>query len=580
MQWNAIRCHASMRVTLHRIPLTKARAFVRPWCRQSDFRTSECARLSLPCFTAGHLQPPAEWLWHECHVKLLELFDRQLLPSFPPKEPLWQKIFGGDGARADWMEERYGRLFGYLVGLLEIPGALQTEALLEFLNAPAGTVEPSSSSTIALIRSVRVRLTGDPGAVEVVVRADAPAPCSVRLALRPLPGGDVEEWESKALPSLEQSSDHAWERLLELDLDPSKSQELVHRFDLEPGSLWQVAAVGVALDTTTGSPVCIQIRAPTAQELDSLTPPPETQAHAGSADDRRREEDKKGADPAEPGPEAEAQAEAKDPGEASSTATQATGPDEEVKSSEAVSEEEEIITEEGKTIRRKRQEALPESKVISFQGSAALEYARRIEEKQRLEAARAPHRWEAHNGTRRSVPVHRLETKSASGAAERQHYGTMEVLDHSIQAHQEQQLRDDELQVAAWIYAVTGDSGSKAAAAGQGTLQDALQSGEVLCDLINAIWPNRIVGISRGAAAQLLFRRVANITQFVQACSKEGMSNSVFVPGDLAEGKNFRSVVRCLCALAHQVPDTWEGPRLCRETAGRQGSPDRSASRK
>ena len=38
--------------------------------------------------------------------------------------------------------------------------------------------------------------------------------------------------------------------------------------------------------------------------------------------------------------------------------------------------------------------------------------ARRIEEKQRLEAARAPHRWEAHNGTRRSVPVHRLETKA------------------------------------------------------------------------------------------------------------------------------------------------------------------------
>ena len=30
--------------------------------------------------------------------------------------------------------------------------------------------------------------------------------------------------------------------------------------------------------------------------------------------------------------------------------------------------------------------------------------------------------------------------QSASGAAERQHYGTMEVLDHSIQVHQEQQL--------------------------------------------------------------------------------------------------------------------------------------------
>ena len=69
-----------------------------------------------------------------CHVKLLELFDRKQLPPFPPKEPLcpsscsatkilsnagslsqepfWQKVFGGDDARSDWMEERYGKLFG------------------------------------------------------------------------------------------------------------------------------------------------------------------------------------------------------------------------------------------------------------------------------------------------------------------------------------------------------------------------------------------------------------------------------------------------------------------------------------
>ena len=33
----------------------------------------------------------------------------------------------------------------------------------------------------------------------------------------------------------------AEERLLELDLDPSKSQELTHRFDLDPGTLWQAA---------------------------------------------------------------------------------------------------------------------------------------------------------------------------------------------------------------------------------------------------------------------------------------------------------------------------------------------------
>ena len=61
------------------------------------------------------------------------------------QEPFWQKVFGGDGTRGDWMEERYGKLFGplrpqlrknaiacgrsklcalagYLVGLLDMEG--------------------------------------------------------------------------------------------------------------------------------------------------------------------------------------------------------------------------------------------------------------------------------------------------------------------------------------------------------------------------------------------------------------------------------------------------------------------------
>ena len=61
--------------------------------------------------------------------------------------------------------------------------------------------------------------------------------------------------------------------------------------------------------------------------------------------------------------------------------------------------------------------------------------ARRLEEKQRQEAMRAPHRWDRG----KSVPVEVLETKSNSGAAVRQAYGTVEVLDSSILAQQEQQ---------------------------------------------------------------------------------------------------------------------------------------------
>ena len=48
---------------------------------------------------------------------------------------------------------------------------------------------------------------------------------------------------------------------------------------------------------------------------------------------------------------------------------------------------------------------------------------------------------------------------------------------------------------------------------------------------------------------------ILGLRQFVQACSKEGMSNSVFVPGDLAEGKNFRSAPRQ--ASAGCDPNWW-----------------------
>ena len=503
-----------------------------------------------------------------CHVKLLELFRREQLPTFPPKEPFWQRVFGGEATRDNWMEERYARLFGYMVGLLDMEGVRNSDALLEFLNAPShnnGQAQEEVSDSlsplspaIAVIRSVRVRLTGEPGGLEVVIRADAPAPCAVRLALRPLEELG-EEWGETGPVTLDPSTTGTWERLLELDLDPSKSPELTHPFELTPGSLWQVAAVGVSKDGSMGNVVCIQIRAPDSETLnqvrESLVSPPAEAAFQAQETKAVLDE----------------QNEMKDPGEASSTATHSsgmTGP--EGKSQDVESEDERDEDPEGDTEGRARGPgATPSrlkgrpaagSKVISYQGCVAMEYARKLEEKQRMEAERAPHRWA--QGLKCSVPVDRLETKSATGAAERHHYGTVEVLDHSIQAHQEQQLREDELRAALWIHQVTGDEASGAAAAGKGSLQEALQTGEVLCDLINAIWDGKIVGISRGPESQKLFRRVANITLFIQFCKTHGISHSVFVPADLAEGRNFRSVVRCLCALAQHVPETWDGPRM------------------
>lgn len=621
------------------------------------------------------------------HVRLLELFNRSELPDLPPKEPLLQKMFGWSGARHDWMEERFVRLRSYLQGLLEHPGAIRTELLTDFLNAPRkaplSSTDPLSPAGTLLICGVRVRLTGEPGGVEVVVRADAREPCSIRLALRPLPE-NTEEWQDSSSPkvSISLPLDMSWERFLELDMDPSKSTEASQSFSLEPGSLWQVAAAGVAADGATGSAVCIQLRAPTSKELenmpkavqrlscdegDSKTCSARNDSSPGSSpaickqQSNTRETDNcntrrdsvpvpfpvapeqknmhqnsetcqahdcNGSDGAravlrelagsptelENSPQAarrqicQAEGETKtgswyesiapaspsarrsscphsnsqlcETGQASNTSEDAiAGSDSRLRSPKASGRTDDFPSETPTkgTARKKRSLSSPAHNVISFQGNAAAQYARRIEECQRLAAERVPHRWEAtrdgHGG--RSVPVSKVSLAGASGYLEAA--GTMErsieEVDSNIQVRQMMRLRKDEQLVSAWIHATTGDPGAGQAAIGNSSLESALASGEVLCDLINAVWPGKIVGIARNEAASKHFRRIANIAHFVQACSNAGVdASSLFVPSDLAEGKNFASVLRCIRALALLLPAAYEGPRLTGSTGAEASS--------
>jgi len=209
-------------------------------------------------------------------------------------------------------------------------------------------------------------------------------------------------------------------------------------------------------------------------------------------------------------------------------------------------------------------------KVISYQGQAAAEYARRIEEKQRVWMERFPHRFEASgDGAPRSVPV-RLslvgkdgDLQAGSSSIPERKRQSVDVLDRDRQAQLLLRLREDERAVASWIYAVVGDEQAQAAAKGECCLQAALQSGEAICDLVNAVWPGHIVGILRGELKPC--KRLANITRFLQACSDLGVGErDLFTPSDLAEGKNIKIVVRCLFALGAMVPEPpdYDGPRL------------------
>jgi len=612
------------------------------------------------------------------HQELLERFGRSELPPFPPKEPLLQKIFGPDDKRSGWAEERRVSLQQYITALLQHPTTAQTPALLSFLNAPsqkARTVQRSATTSEAsvLISGVRVRLTGDLGTVEVVVRAEASGPCRVRLALRPLQEDSIEEWQGHHDTSLDLLDDELspmafpWERWLEVDLPGGDACEATHRFELEPGSLWQVGAVGVNAAGVTGNVVCVQLRAPTAAEMVGIvhagpstgacaidasagqagtessacldTPASvglagavartleaeqtvalaplaeeastngEEASKTAAADTANADEEAEAsaeaeaqvsktaaADTATADEEAEASAEAEAQVSKSAAADTATADEQEAEASaeaevsktaaadSAIADEEVEASAEAEA-QVPRQRLLQEQtmagrqglrgdevhQVMSYQGRAAAEYARRIEESARVSAEKAPHRFEKRGtGAIRSVAVkfsvaRSAETEvqtnatSSSQAEER----TLEVLDTHRQERQLLQLREDEMSAARWIHAVTGHAQMGSAAEGQCSLQEPLQSGEALCDLVNAVWPGRINGVYREGAQR--YKHVANITLFLKALSDLGLDEGfLFAPTDLAEGKNLRPVVRCIMALAALVPEPpeYEGPRF------------------
>jgi len=214
--------------------------------------------------------------------------------------------------------------------------------------------------------------------------------------------------------------------------------------------------------------------------------------------------------------------------------------------------------------------------VFSYQGSAAAAYAKKVAEQRRAATERAPNRFEkTEHGTPRSVAVTfnmvaPSVPEASAVAAQTQH--SAQKMGNSLEELQSDQplrnLRDQEHLVAQWLHAVTGDQQADGVASGQSTLFDVLRSGEVLCDLINAIWPGKIVGIKRGQTLTMSpcssRRRLTNVTLFVQACRNLGMDQQdMCISSDLEDSKGLRNVMRCIFAIGALVPETeFEGPRL------------------
>ena len=134
-------------------------------------------------------------------------------------------------------------------------------------------------------------------------------------------------------------------------------------------------------------------------------------------------------------------------------------------------------------------------------------------------------------------------------------------------AHQVTYPGSDSDQALAWLDEVTGENTlAEAAAAGGGDegFAVALDTGEVLCGLVNTLVPGTIPHIARVAHGHVhgaaLSSRV-NIQAFVDGARQLGVKQrDTFEPNDLYERRHLPAVSRCILALGRAA---WEIPGYC-----------------
>lgn len=115
---------------------------------------------------------------------------------------------------------------------------------------------------------------------------------------------------------------------------------------------------------------------------------------------------------------------------------------------------------------------------------------------------------------------------------------------------------EDEQAVTEWIEAVTGQHRGDASFAAW------LQSGEVLCNLANAVKPGSVKRINK---QRMPFMQMENIKAFLQAARSLGLTEyDCFCTPDLYEEKDLGAVVRSLLSYAGKASNlpNWNKPKL------------------
>ena len=142
----------------------------------------------------------------------------------------------------------------------------------------------------------------------------------------------------------------------------------------------------------------------------------------------------------------------------------------------------------------------------------------------------------------------------------------------SLQNNVEAARIESSMEAAAWVAAVTNTEAPRrprSAKECEAVLQAWLQSGELLCELMNCVQPGVIKKI---ASSSMPFKQMENIAHYIEACNKLGVpAQDLFQTVDLFEGKDMRAVVRNLHSVGRvaQTLGSYHGPVLGAKLAER-----------
>mmetsp|Transcript_63830 Transcript_63830/g.152242 ORF Transcript_63830/g.152242 Transcript_63830/m.152242 type:complete len:688 (-) Transcript_63830:34-2097(-) len=543
--------------------------------------------------------------FHMCHSQLAALALGSI-PNLPPKEPVLQRMVGTSKSRAEWQEVRREALKQYVTELLA------HEDLLELLPVQQ-----------LLACGPLVRLTRPP---------QAPASVRARLlASESGPHeNEGEEQETKLTKGLEvlvkQAQAPSWqgENLFELAQLPVKEVVVIFRevreeaegepgqlrggeevaartylnitnaceevgafVELPAGKAYAIEAYSVSVAGVQSAPVSLVARVPALEEAKVILAAIEAEkSEIASATSGGQLEEAAEEKSVELGNGSNTEDDVPNTSDRSTSKERAEGDAANSEAAPALS----------KSRASARNEVRKETRgSFAFRGRVAREYVAAASEKNRQLYEKAPHILQ-HRPSKAvaalsedaevvAVKPQMVEVEVVSAespgdraeAAEKLHRDA-EVLDQE-RLQSIWSLRLAEAQAAAeWVAKVTGadftaaeqaePSQSRRPAAPYEGLQQALSSGEILCELMNQIATRgggRPVIATYHKKPSTKFKAMENVKFFITACRRDFQlpEAQLFDTIALAEGRDMQAVVKCLTALAARalvVYPEYDGP--------------------